>query len=60
VEFGDSCIVKRLERGSGKSAREIGEGILADVRGFLGGVAPHDDVTLVVIRVLGRTPGDGE
>ena len=52
-EFGDSCVVRRLHLESEGSARRIGEGILEDVRGFLAGAAPEDDVTLIVIRVLG-------
>jgi len=44
---------ERLHRESKGSARQIGEGILQDVRGFLAGAAPEDDVTQIVIRVLG-------
>ncbi len=41
--------VARAPRGS---AREIQEWILADVREFVGGAEQHDDMTVVVVRVM--------
>jgi len=34
------------------SAPEIGERVIADLEGFLGDESPHDDVTLLVVKIL--------
>jgi serine phosphatase RsbU (regulator of sigma subunit) len=41
---------------AGFSAREMTEGILADLYGFLEGGEPQDDITVMVLRVLENEP----
>ena len=45
----DDALLDRMPQGL--PAREIAERLLADVRGILDGTDPHDDITLVVLRV---------
>jgi serine phosphatase RsbU (regulator of sigma subunit) len=35
-----------------RSATEIGERLIADLERFLGDETPHDDVTLIVVKIL--------
>jgi sigma-B regulation protein RsbU (phosphoserine phosphatase) len=50
--FGEERLYALLDRmPQGLPAREIAERLLADVRGFLDGTDPQDDITLVVLRV---------
>jgi sigma-B regulation protein RsbU (phosphoserine phosphatase) len=43
-----------------RGAREVAEAVLAAVHGFLDGVEPQDDITLLVIRVLEPAPAPPE
>jgi hypothetical protein len=54
-EFGEEGIVESVKRLWRDSAGGVCDGILADVRAFLGKLPPHDDQTLMVIR-LERIP----
>lgn len=50
--FGEDRLYALLERmPAGLSARDVAERLLDDVRTFLAGVDPQDDITLVVLRV---------
>jgi len=48
--------VLEVEAGAGAGAARIGQALLADLNAFMGGVALADDVTLVVMKVLGACP----
>jgi serine phosphatase RsbU (regulator of sigma subunit) len=50
--FGEARLRRILERGVGLDSDEMKERILAEVRGFVGEAAPHDDLTLVVLKVV--------
>ena len=41
-----------MEAHAALGAPELGEKILEDLEAFLGGDAPADDVTLIVVKVL--------
>jgi serine phosphatase RsbU (regulator of sigma subunit) len=58
-EFGEEGIVEAVKRDWWDSASGVCDGILADVRAFLGKMPPHDDQTLMVIR-LERVPAAGQ
>jgi len=51
AEFGEEGIIESAKREWRKSAGEICDGILADVGTFLGDEPPHDDQTLMVVRL---------
>jgi len=59
AEFGEEGIIESVKREWRKPAGEICDGILADVRAFLGKELPHDDQTLMVVR-LERVPSANE
>ncbi len=50
-QFGEERLMRSVEEADGLNAGEVRERILADVRRFLDGVTPQDDMTLVVLRV---------
>ena len=50
--FGEGRLRHILERGGGLGSEELKELILEEVRGFVGDAAPHDDLTLVVLKVV--------
>jgi serine phosphatase RsbU (regulator of sigma subunit) len=41
-----------LEENAKRTAPEIGERLIADLEDFLGDTSPHDDVTLIVVKIL--------
>jgi len=49
--FGESRLRQIVEGAEGLSSEEIKERILGEIRGFVGDAAPHDDMTLVVLKV---------
>jgi sigma-B regulation protein RsbU (phosphoserine phosphatase) len=51
-EYGPDRLLRGLESRVGLSAHEVGEGLLSDLEGYLGGDSPADDVTLIVVKVL--------
>jgi phosphoserine phosphatase RsbU/P len=51
-EYGLVRLKAQVEENAGRAAPKIGARILADVDRFMGAVAPADDVTLVVVKVL--------
>jgi serine phosphatase RsbU (regulator of sigma subunit) len=50
--FGERRLRDLIEQSEGLSSEEMKERILAEVRGFVGDVAQHDDMTLVVLKVV--------
>jgi serine phosphatase RsbU (regulator of sigma subunit) len=50
-EFGEERILRAIEENWSGSPREICDGVLANVRLFLGKELPHDDQTLMVVRL---------
>lgn len=50
-QFGDERLLQVVENADGQDAGAVRERILSEVTGFLGGVAPQDDMTIVVLRV---------
>jgi phosphoserine phosphatase RsbU/P len=52
-EFGEDRLAAALGRCTGSSAEEARQEILKDYRAFLGGVAPEDDLTLLVLEARG-------
>lgn len=51
AEFGEEGIIESVKREWQKPAGEICDGVLADVGAFLGDEPPHDDQTLMVVRL---------
>jgi len=51
AEFGEDGIVESVKRAWQKPAGGVCDSVLADVREFLGDELPHDDQTLMVIRL---------
>jgi len=51
-DYGAERLCRGLEQNASRSATEIGERLIADLEGFLGGESPHDDVTLIVVKIL--------
>ena len=51
-EYGPERLCRGLEANASASATEVGERLVADLEGFLGAESPHDDVTLIVIKIL--------
>jgi sigma-B regulation protein RsbU (phosphoserine phosphatase) len=49
--FGEGRLRTIMEGAEGLSSEEIKERILGEIRGFVGDAAPHDDMTLVVLKV---------
>jgi serine phosphatase RsbU (regulator of sigma subunit) len=50
--FGESRLRRILEEGEGLDSEAMKERILEEVRLFVGEAAPHDDMTLVVLKVV--------
>jgi sigma-B regulation protein RsbU (phosphoserine phosphatase) len=51
AEFGEDGIIESVKREWRNSAGGVCDGVLADVRRFLGDELPHDDQTLMVVRL---------
>jgi hypothetical protein len=51
AEFGEEGIIESVKREWRNSAGGVCDGVLADVRKFLGDEPPHDDQTLMVVRL---------
>jgi sigma-B regulation protein RsbU (phosphoserine phosphatase) len=51
-EYGADRLLRGLEAYAPRPAAEIGGRLMADLDGFLGGGTPHDDVTLIVVKIL--------
>jgi serine phosphatase RsbU (regulator of sigma subunit) len=49
--FGEGRLRSIIEGAEGRGTDEIRDEILAEIRGFVGGAAPHDDMTMVVLKV---------
>ena len=54
--FGEGRLRRILEGGGGLSSEELKERILGEVRAFVGEADPHDDMTLVVLKVVPEEP----
>jgi serine phosphatase RsbU (regulator of sigma subunit) len=50
--FGEGRLRRILEESHGLGSEELRERILEEVRGFVGEALPHDDMTLVVLKVV--------
>jgi sigma-B regulation protein RsbU (phosphoserine phosphatase) len=50
-QFGEERLMQAVEKVDGMAAGAARDAILRDVADFLGGLAPQDDLTLVVLRV---------
>ena len=50
--FGEGRLARILEEAASLGSEELKEKILAEVRRFVGDAAPHDDMTLVVLKVV--------
>ena len=50
-EFGEEGIIESVQRVWRQSASGVCDGVLADVNAFLGKEPPHDDQTLMVVRL---------
>jgi serine phosphatase RsbU (regulator of sigma subunit) len=50
--FGENRLRSILEAGEGLTSDELKERILAEIRGFVAGAAQHDDMTLVILKVV--------
>ncbi len=50
--FGEGRLRRVLEEGRGLGSEELRERILEEVRRFVGDALPHDDMTLVVLKVV--------
>jgi sigma-B regulation protein RsbU (phosphoserine phosphatase) len=51
-EYGEERLMNCISRHSDLSSREMVERITADVSKFAGSQPQHDDITIVVMRVL--------
>ena len=54
-QFGEQRLMDAVERTDHLGATAAHDSILSEVRAFLNGVHPQDDMTLVVLRVSGLT-----
>ena len=50
--FGEGRLRRILERSEGLGSEELKQRILDEVRSFVGDATPHDDMTLVVLKVV--------
>jgi sigma-B regulation protein RsbU (phosphoserine phosphatase) len=48
--FGDERLREALTQAAGRSARDLGQAVLAALQSFVGQKKPHDDVSIVVMR----------
>ena len=55
--FGEGRLRRILEEGEGLDSEAMKERILEEVRLFVGDAAPHDDMTLVVLKIGGEEAG---
>jgi sigma-B regulation protein RsbU (phosphoserine phosphatase) len=51
-EYGVQRLLKSLERHAALPAKELGEGLTADLERFAGGESLGDDMTLIVVKVI--------
>jgi sigma-B regulation protein RsbU (phosphoserine phosphatase) len=51
-EYGPERLCRGLEAHAGGSATEIGTRLISDLEAFMGTESPHDDVTLIVVKIL--------
>jgi serine phosphatase RsbU (regulator of sigma subunit) len=51
--FGDERLVEVLSQSGGQCAAAISQRIQDDVAAFVDGADPHDDMTMVVVRISG-------
>ena len=51
-EFGENKLISSVESNSALSASQILENIFHDVQGFIGKADQHDDMTMVVVKVI--------
>ena len=50
-EYGDERLIRVIEERDGlDDAEALRDAIIADVQAFVGGAAPHDDMTVLVLR----------
>jgi serine phosphatase RsbU (regulator of sigma subunit) len=49
--FGDAALARVLAGECHRDAAGIRERVVRDVRGFVGDAEPHDDITMVVVKV---------
>ena len=59
-EFGEERILAAVEENWAGSPTQICDAVLAKVRVFLGKELPHDDQTLMVVRLQGVAKSAGE
>ena len=50
--FGDERLIQFLKGMSDKSASEVAEALLKEVDNFVGEAPQHDDITLLVMKIL--------
>jgi sigma-B regulation protein RsbU (phosphoserine phosphatase) len=50
-EFGEERLVKAVEALADGTAEEIMEGVFEKVRSFVGKARPHDDMTIIVVKI---------
>ena len=50
ARFGEDRVLGHVTRLRDRPAREILESVFADLAGFTGGAAPHDDRTVVILK----------
>ncbi len=55
--FGDAALARVLTAHRGLDAAGIRERLLRDVKAFVGDAEPHDDMTLVVLKVADTGAG---
>jgi sigma-B regulation protein RsbU (phosphoserine phosphatase) len=51
-EYGPERLSRGLEAAASGSATEIGTRLIRDLEQFLGAQSPHDDITLIVLKIL--------
>ena len=51
--FGDSALARIVTAQQDRDAAGIRERVLRDVRAFVGDAAPHDDMTMIILKVTG-------
>jgi sigma-B regulation protein RsbU (phosphoserine phosphatase) len=53
-EWGEDCLMRTIESCDGLRAKQIMERVFVAADAFVGGAKQHDDMTLVVLRVVAR------
>jgi serine phosphatase RsbU (regulator of sigma subunit) len=51
-EYGEDRFMESVRRHMGRPSADIVEGVLSDVKAFIGKAKQHDDMTIVVVRVV--------